>query len=98
MRFWLREIAGWLLVAAGLFIFYTCFVLLVNEKPWVFQAGPLIFVGFIVFRGGIHLLKVAVAARICLQAEQRLRDERPARPPAPRPASAAGTPARVKTK
>lgn len=89
MSFWLREIVGWLLVAAGLFLFYTCFVLLVNEKPWVFQAGPLIFVGFIVFRGGIHLLKVAVAARICLHTEQRLRDERLGKAPAPRPSSAA---------
>lgn len=81
MRFWVREMIGWLLVAIGLFIFYTCFVILLSERPppRIFESGPLTFIGFVVFRGGIHLLKVAVAARICLQADQQLRrEERPA--------------------
>lgn len=67
MRFWIRELLGWLLVGLGLFIFYICMALLLREQPLIVQAGPLVLIGIIVFRGGIHLLKVAVAARICLQ-------------------------------
>ncbi len=68
MRFWIRELAGWLLIALGLYVFFTCYVILVNQGPHLLEAGPLTFIGFIVFRGGIHLLKVATAARICLHA------------------------------
>ena len=64
--YWSREVAGWLLILGGLFFFLAAYNLLLNRR--VFEAGPLVFVGFIVFRGGIHLLKVAVAARICTQA------------------------------
>jgi hypothetical protein len=73
MRFWLREIAGWLLVLAGLFLFWCCLALLLNERPQYIQAGPLTLIAIIVFRGGIHLLKVAVAARIVLAAERQAR-------------------------
>jgi hypothetical protein len=68
MRFWVREIAGWLLVAAGLYVFYICLAILLTPRPLIFEAGALTFIGVIVFRGGIHLLKVAVAARICMKA------------------------------
>ena len=68
MRFWAREFAGWLLVAAGMFIFYVCFAILLSTQPLILEAGPLTLIGVIVFRGGIHLLKVAVAARICMTA------------------------------
>jgi hypothetical protein len=70
MRFWWREIAGWLLVAMGLFIFWICLgMLAASSVPLFLQSGPLAFIGFIIFRGGIHLLKVAVAARVCLHAQ-----------------------------
>lgn len=72
MRFWLREIAGWLLVGLGLAVFYVCFVLLVNH--YVLEGGPLSLVGIVLFRGGIHLLKVAVAARVCERALDRLEE------------------------
>ena len=61
MSYWAREIAGWLLVLAGLGVFVTAYNLLLNKR--IFEAAPLVFIGFIVFRGGIHLLKVAVAAQ-----------------------------------
>ncbi len=67
MRFWVREAAGWALILLGLYIFWWCYLFL--QGHFILEAGPLTFIGFVVFRGGIHLLKVAVAARICLQAQ-----------------------------
>ena len=69
------EIAGWLLVALGVYVFYICFELLLTSR--VVETGPMVVIGIFVFRGGIHLLKVAVAARICLQAEDNLIGPRP---------------------
>jgi len=89
MRFWVREIAGWLLVLLGLFVFYICFaVLVLTEGPWLFEAIFLTVIGVVIFRSGIHLLKVAVAARVCLQA-QRLPEPNPPRP------TSAGRPVKV---
>jgi hypothetical protein len=70
VRYWLRELAGWLLIALGLYIFLICYALLLSDRPWILEAGPLTLIGVIVFRGGIHLLKVAVAARVCLHAQR----------------------------
>ena len=71
MRYWIREIAGWALVGLGLFVFYIVLLILLQPAPRIIESGPLAFVGFVIFRGGIHLLKVAVAARICLHAHQQ---------------------------
>jgi hypothetical protein len=65
---WLREIAGWLLIGLGLLVFLYCLGTL--EQGKVFEAGEQTLIGFIIFRGGIHLLKVAVAARVCLRAQE----------------------------
>jgi hypothetical protein len=87
----MREIMGWLLVGLGLLVFYLCFLLLLDH--YLVEAGPLTLIGIIIFRGGIHLLKVAVAARICLDAQEQLGwDRQPPLAPASRwpgrPASA----------
>lgn len=74
--FWLRELAGWLLVGLGALILYDCLQLLTDRR--VFEAGPLSIIGIVLFRGGIHLLKVAVAARICLKARERIAEDRQA--------------------
>jgi len=68
VRFWIREIAGWLLVLAGLFVFWIVLSITLTNPPLYISAGPLTVIGIFVFRGGIHLLKVAVAARICMKA------------------------------
>src|SRR5262249_30945134 len=81
------ELAGWLLMLGGLITLFQCYVLI--EKGLLFEAAPLSIIGIIIFRGGIHLLKVAVPARICMQAKERARQEaagktaRPAGRPAP---------------
>ena len=78
MRFayWSREIAGWVLILGGLYAFLQAYDLLLSKR--IFEATPMVFIGFIVFRGGTHILKVAVAA----QAARNLPDS--AQPPARR--------------
>ncbi len=76
MRFWFRELAGWLLVGLGVAQFVLVLMFLL-AKGFV-EAAVMAVVGVFVFRGGVHLLKVAVAARICQQAQDRLY---PAPPP-----------------
>lgn len=84
-----REIVGWLMLGMGLFIFYICFMMLVADKPRIIAASPLAIIGFMVFRGGIHLLKVAAAAQVCLAARKPMPEKpapaltEPARPPRP---------------
>jgi hypothetical protein len=78
MRLWFREVAGWLLVALGLWMLIVCYDLVQASR--LFEAGPMSIIGIVVFRAGIHLLKVAVAARICLQAKERTDADKTARP------------------
>ncbi len=75
MRRW--EVAGWLLVALALWAVFEAFSLLTKDQPSLLPVGPLTFFGFVLFRGGIHLLKVSVAAQVCLdwQAQQRAKDD-----------------------
>jgi hypothetical protein len=72
MGFWIRELAGWLLVLLGLYLFLNAISQVLKPVQGVIAASYLTVIGIFVFRGGIHLLKVAVAARICLQAQKRL--------------------------
>jgi hypothetical protein len=64
--FYVREVVGWILMVLGLWLFYQSYVFVINRN-WV-GSGPTVLMGIVVFRGGIHLLKVAVAARVCQQA------------------------------
>jgi hypothetical protein len=81
MSFWFREVLGWLLVLFGLLVLYDCYFLLAKERSPI-EAGPLVIVGVVIFRGGIHLLKVALAARICREARERTKPQRQAVRPA----------------
>lgn len=70
MTVWLREVAGWVLLGAGLAAFAVCyFVFLLNRR--VVETIILGMMGVIVFRGGMHLLKVAVAARAAREVSRR---------------------------
>jgi hypothetical protein len=67
MSFWWREVAGWALVLLGLLAFGVCYLFLLEGQHPI-EAGLAVPIGVFIFRGGIHLLKVAVAARICTEA------------------------------
>lgn len=56
-----REIVGWFLVMGSLAIFWKCFQHL--EEGGVIQGFIFSIVGVMLFRGGLQLVKVAVAAR-----------------------------------
>jgi hypothetical protein len=73
MGYWWRELAGWALVGIGLMSFFACYLMLLAGR--IIEVGPLALFGIVIFRGGIHLLKIAVAARVCSEA----RGEPPAR-------------------
>jgi hypothetical protein len=83
MRYWFREIAGWGLVALGLLLFLVVYALCTHEPDHRYmEAMTMTVIGIFVFRGGINVLKTAVAARVCQQAQDRLY---PAPVPALRP-------------
>jgi hypothetical protein len=67
--FVLREIAGWILLVLGLITFGITYLFLLREGR-IFESGPMTFIGFLIFRGGLHLLKVATAAKICQEPSQ----------------------------
>jgi hypothetical protein len=88
MSVWLREVVGWVLLGTGVAAFgLTYFVFLLNRR--LLEAGPMAFIGFVVFRGGLHLIKVASAAKALRDAAA---GDRPA--PARRPAVGYGATAR----
>jgi hypothetical protein len=70
MSFWLREIAGWALLVLSLVMVFLVYVFC--QRRMIFEVWPWALVTIIVFRGAIHLLKVAVAARVTQQAQDRL--------------------------
>lgn len=78
MRHISREIAGWFLLVLGLLVFYRCLGMLTDGNHYMIEAGSLSIIGVVIFRGGIHLLKVAVAAQVCAEAQQKM--ETTARP------------------
>jgi hypothetical protein len=68
--FWIREILGWLLVLAGLYVFYIAMQLLLRDGPFILEAPLFVAIGFFVFRGGLQLIKMSVAGRVCLDAQK----------------------------
>jgi len=88
IHFWIREILGWVLVILGLYVFLVCLAVLLRPNPSILEAPALVIIGIVVFRGGIHLLKVAVAARVCMQTHVEVKKE----PAVEKRAAKAGTP------
>lgn len=59
---WARELAGWLLLGAGVGAFALCYVEFLL-KGLVVQGFICGVIGFTLFRGGLAMLKLAVASR-----------------------------------
>lgn len=70
MTFWLRELAGWLLLGLSLVMLYVTYQLILARQ--ILEVWPWTLASIFVFRGSLHLLKVAVAARVCREAQERL--------------------------
>ena len=68
MFFWLREIAGWLLAALGVYLIWMGVGELqsYDVDPRMIEGSVLCATGVMVLRFGIHLNRVATAARIVL--------------------------------
>jgi hypothetical protein len=73
MRFWVRELLGWALLLGGLCLFGFALWRSTHANPPEYIVPVLAtVVGAFVFRGGVHMLKIAGAARLSQQAQDRL--------------------------
>lgn len=63
--FWIREIAGWLLLLFALFLLRSAFVFLMDlETPRIIEAGVLTVAALGVLRASIFLIRISTAARV----------------------------------
>ncbi|MCA9134544.1 MAG: hypothetical protein KDA45_15345 [Planctomycetales bacterium] len=63
--FWLREIAGWVLVLCALYLIRTGLVFVLDlESPRIVEAAVVTFAGLGVLRAGIMLIRLSTAARV----------------------------------
>jgi hypothetical protein len=66
MIFWIREIAGWALVAAALVVMRLGLSFaLSSESPKIVEASVTIFASLGLLRAGIFLIRISTVARIC---------------------------------
>jgi ascorbate-specific PTS system EIIC-type component UlaA len=91
MGFVIREILGWLFLILGLGLFALS-LLFISEEPVsrYVQGSITAFIGFVLFRAGVHFLKVAVAARLFLEARPAPREAVPPLAAARRPGKSPG--------
>ncbi len=63
---WVREIVGWLLVIGALYLLRTAFVFVTDlGTPRVIEAMILVIAGLGVLKGGLTLIRIATAGRVC---------------------------------
>ncbi len=66
MMFWIREIAGWVLVVAALVVMRIGLnFALTSGSPKIVEASVAIFASLGLLRAGILLIRISTAARIC---------------------------------
>ena len=64
--FWIREIAGWALIIFALYLIRTGLVFVLDlENPRIVEAAIVSMAGLGVLRGGILLVRISTAARMC---------------------------------
>lgn len=64
----IRELIGWLLVAGGLFLVKMAVEFVDDRLP--INAGVMVMAAAMLVRTGMHLVRVSVAADICLSREK----------------------------
>ncbi len=64
MFFMIREAAGWMLVCVSLYLINLALRTYIPRGD-VVEAGLIVMASMFVFKGGINLVRVATAARIC---------------------------------
>ena len=68
MLFWIREIAGWLLVLVSLVMVWMGLTFVSDsDTPRIVEAGLILFAALGLLRMGILLIRISTAARICLK-------------------------------
>ena len=68
MLFWLREIAGWLLVGFAVWLLVIALDY-VSHRQGV-ESGVVAFIGLGVLKGGVLLVRVSTAARLAMQIDE----------------------------
>jgi hypothetical protein len=69
----IREGLGWLLIFLGLAAFFIAFSELSLERPNFVNASIMAAIGFVIFRGGIQLVKMAAAVRLVTSSQLRMK-------------------------
>lgn len=69
MRFRLWETAGWFLILLALALVWMALGYV--ETRQVVEAGIVVMAATVIFRGGLLLVRIATAARVCLQERSR---------------------------
>jgi hypothetical protein len=64
----IRELIGWLLVGGGLFLIKMAVEFVDDRLP--INAGVMVMAAATLIRTGMHLVRVSVAAEICLSRER----------------------------
>ena len=64
MFFTIREVAGWLLIATSLYLINLALRTYIPRGD-VVEAGLIVMASMFGFKGGVSLVRVATAARIC---------------------------------
>jgi len=68
MLFWIREIAGWVLVLASLWLIRLGLTFVSDPmSPRIVEASVVMFAALGLLRMGILLIRISTAARICLK-------------------------------
>lgn len=64
--FWVREIAGWLLVLFSLYLLRMGLLFVMDlQTPRIVESAVVVFAGLGVLRAGIMLVRISTAARVC---------------------------------
>lgn len=73
MFFIIRETAGWLLIVTALYLIQLALRQYIPRHD-VVEAGLTVMAAMFVFKGGVHLIRVATAARICMHTRRSDQD------------------------